>query len=128
MFGLTKEGMCHPTRKVDTGEGALSACSKECINFRFMPVAGRYGGGDHIYIYIERERERERENFVSQNVFGNNGRTKKTVDWVFVLKPRFCNVAAITSVAPLVDANMFAAALSFLIIKKVGFHENQNVF
>ena len=45
-----------------------------------------------------------------------------------VLLEDCCNVAAITSVAPLVDANMFAAALSFLIIKKVGFHENQNVF
>ena len=45
-----------------------------------------------------------------------------------VLLEDCCNVAAITSVAPLVDANMFVAALSFLIIKKVGFHKNQNVF
>ena len=45
-----------------------------------------------------------------------------------VLLEDCCNVAAITSVAPLVDANMFAAALSFLKIKKVSFQEKQNVF
>ena len=65
----------------------------------------------------------------NQNVFWNNSR-KKLANWFFleVLLYVCCNAAAITSVAPLVDANMFVAALSFLIIKKVGFHKNQNVF